>query len=114
MKVRRPSTMSSYKQSYVTTNMKYSFSVMVWGCFSGKKGRVSLFFLPTPRTTMNSQIHGCVERELFPWMELHGVTRFLQDGVLSLIYICMRNLVDSHNTIMIMIMSIFIAQYSSV
>jgi hypothetical protein len=80
MKVRRPSTMSRYKQKFVVTNVKHSPSVMVWGCFSGKKGRGSLFFLP-PKTTMNSQMYMSVLREkLFPWMEMHGVTRFLQDG----------------------------------
>ncbi len=48
MKVRRPSTMSRDKQKYVVTNVKHSPSVMVWGCFSGKKGRGSLFFRPPP------------------------------------------------------------------
>jgi hypothetical protein len=38
--------MSCYKQKYVVTNVKHSLSVMEWGCFSAKKGRGSLFFLP--------------------------------------------------------------------
>ena len=79
-RVRRPSLSNRYKQRYVVTCVKHSPSVMIWGCFSGKKGRGSLFFLP-PKTTMNSDMYIHVLREkLFPWMELHKVTRFLQDG----------------------------------
>ena len=53
---------------------------MVWGCFSGKGGRGSLYFLP-PKSTMNGDRYMEVLREkLFPWMELHKVDKFLQDG----------------------------------
>ncbi len=72
--------MSHYKQKYVVTNVKHSPSVMVWGCFSARKGRGSLFFLP-PKMMMNSFMYINVLREkLFPWMANHGVTMFLQDG----------------------------------
>ncbi len=72
--------MSRYKQKYVVTNVKYSPSVMVWGCFSARKGRGFLFFLP-PKMMMNSSMCISVLREkLFPWMATHGVTKFLHDG----------------------------------
>jgi hypothetical protein len=72
--------MSCYKHKFVVTNVKHFPSVMVWGCFSVRKGRGSLFFLP-PKMTMNSSMYMSVLREkLFPWMAIHGVTKFLQDG----------------------------------
>ena len=79
-RVRRPSLSNRYKQRYVVTSVKHSPSVMVWGCFSGKKGRGSIFFLP-PKTTMNSDMYISVLREkLFPFMATHRVSKFLQDG----------------------------------
>ena len=80
VKVRRPLMMSRYHQRYVNKTVKHSPSVMVWGCFSGKEGRGSLYFLP-PKTTMNSDRYMEVLKEkLFPWMQLHRVDKFLQDG----------------------------------
>jgi DDE superfamily endonuclease len=77
---RRPSQVDRYKQKYVVTSVKHSPSVMIWGCFSGKGGRGSIFFLPA-KTTMNSDAYISVLREkLFPFMTLHKVTKFLQDG----------------------------------
>ncbi len=40
--VRRPSTMSRYKQRFIISTVKHSPSVMVWGCFSGRNGKGSL------------------------------------------------------------------------
>jgi hypothetical protein len=78
--VRRSSTMSHYKQKFIATNVKHSPSVMVWGCFSARKGRGSLFFLP-PKMTMNSFMYMSMLREKpFPWMAIHGMSKFLQDG----------------------------------
>ncbi len=37
--------MSRNKQCYTVTSVKHSPSVMVWGCFSGQKGRGDLYFL---------------------------------------------------------------------
>lgn len=80
VKVRRPVTVSRYLQKYVNQTVKHSPSVMVWGCFSGKGGRGSLYFLP-PKATMNGDRYMEVLREkLFPWMEMHRVDKFLQDG----------------------------------
>ncbi len=53
---------------------------MVWGCFSEKKGRGSLFFSPPHKTTTYSQICMSVLGEkLLPCLTLHVVTKFLQD-----------------------------------
>ncbi len=50
---------------------------MIWGCFSGKGGRGSLYFLP-PKATMNGERYmGVLEEKLIPWMGFHGATKFL-------------------------------------
>jgi hypothetical protein len=45
-------------QRYTIRNVKHPASIMVWGCFSGKGGRGSLYFLP-PKVTMNSDSVHC-------------------------------------------------------
>ncbi len=44
-KVRRPSTVLRYKHRYTIPTVKHSARVMVYGCFSGSKGRGGLYFL---------------------------------------------------------------------
>jgi hypothetical protein len=56
MKVRRPSGLNHYKQRFTIATVKHSASVMVWGCFSGKKGRGGLYFLPKNQT-MNGECY---------------------------------------------------------
>jgi transposase len=77
-KVRRPSFSSRYKQKFTVVNVKHSVNVMVWACFSGQG---SIYFL-VPKTTMNSNRYmAMLDEKLFPFMQIHGATRFLQDGV---------------------------------
>ena len=52
-KVRRPSSVSWYLSKYTVKTVKHPASVMIWGCFSGRGGRGSLFFLPK-NETMNA------------------------------------------------------------
>ena len=60
--------------------VKHPPGVMVWGCFSGLKGRGGLYFLPKG-TTMNSDRYiDCLDNHLLPFMRRHGCKRFLQDG----------------------------------
>jgi septum formation topological specificity factor MinE len=78
--VRRPSGISRYKQKYTVKTVKHSESVMVWGCFSSTVGRGGLFFLPKNQM-MNSEVYmGVLKDHLFPFMDIHGSTFFLQDG----------------------------------
>ena len=44
--VRRPSGVSRYDSKYIIKTVKHPKSVMVWGVFSGDKGRGGLYFLP--------------------------------------------------------------------
>ena len=79
--MRRPSGVSRYLQRFTIKTVKHPASVMVWGCFSGNKGRGALYFLPQ-NTTMNSERYcrDVLEAKVFPWMEMHGCRYFLQDG----------------------------------
>ena len=44
--VRRPSGVSRYDTRYIIKTVKHPKSVMVWGDFSGDKGRGGLYFIP--------------------------------------------------------------------
>lgn len=78
--VRRPLAVSRYLSKYTRKTMKHPAAVMIWGCFSGRGGRGSLYFLPS-NTTMNSDRYLDVLKEkLIPWMNRQGVDKFLQDG----------------------------------
>ena len=79
-KVRRPSSVSRYLSKYTVKTVKHPASVMIWGCFSGRGGRGSLFFLPKNETMNADQYMGVLEDRLFPWMQMHRVSQFLQDG----------------------------------
>jgi transposase len=79
-KVRRPSTVSRYKQRYTITTVKHSPSVMVWGCFSGQKGRGGLYFLPKNCTMNGERYKEVLDDHLIPFMRLHKSKYFLQDG----------------------------------
>jgi hypothetical protein len=77
-KVRRPSFSSRYKQKFTVVNVKRSVKVIVWACFSGLGGQGSIFFL-MPKTTMDT--NWCMampDDKLFPFMEIHSATHFLQ------------------------------------
>src|SRR5215469_17260486 len=53
---------------------------MVWGCFSGAKGRGGLFFLPE-NTTMNGQRYlSVLEEHMLPFFSIHESTHFMHDG----------------------------------
>jgi hypothetical protein len=79
-KVQRPSTVSCYKQRYTVTTVKHSPSVMVWGCFSGQKGRGGLYFLPKNCTKNGERYKEVLDDHLIPFMRLHKSNYFLQGG----------------------------------
>jgi transposase len=78
--VRRNKAMSRYKHKVVLKTVKHSASVMVWGCFSGKRGRGGLYFLPKNCTMNGERYKKVLADHLLPFMRIHGTTVFLQDG----------------------------------
>jgi hypothetical protein len=78
--VRHNKAMNRYKHKVVLKTVMHSASVMVWGCFSGKRGRGGLYFLPK-NCAMNGERYKMVLADhLLPFMRIHGMTVFLQDG----------------------------------
>lgn len=81
--VRRPAGSNRFASKYCSSTVKHSASVMVWGCFSGLLGRGSIWFLPKGETMNSTNYLKCLEEKLIPFMEIHGTTKFLQDGAPS-------------------------------
>ncbi len=79
--MRRNKAMSRYKHKVVLKIVKHSTSVMVWGCFSGKRGRGGLYFLPKKCTMKGERYKKVLADHLLPFMRIHGTMVFLQDGV---------------------------------
>jgi hypothetical protein len=64
IKVKRPSRLNRYKQRLTIATVKHSASVMVWGRFSGKKGRGGLYFLPKNKTMDSDRYKSVLENHL--------------------------------------------------
>jgi len=79
-RVRRSKGANRYLSKFTVKTVKHPPSVMVWACFSGIRGRASLYFLPVGQTMNSARYMEVLETKLFPWMELHGCHTFLQDG----------------------------------
>ncbi len=71
--VRRAKTMDQYKSKFTISTIKHAARVMVWGCYSGKVGRVSLYFLPKNKTMNGERNKGVMEENLIPFMNFHRV-----------------------------------------
>ena len=77
--VRRPIG-ERYNPKFCSVTVKHSPSVMVWGAFSGVRGRAGIFFLP-PNVKMNGERYiGVLNEHLIGFMERHRCTHFLHDG----------------------------------
>jgi hypothetical protein len=79
-KVRRPSTVRRYKKRFTISTVRHSPSVMVWGCFSGRKGMGSLYFLPKGSTMNGEKYKHVIEKKLVPFMRIHGAKLSLQEA----------------------------------
>lgn len=81
--VRRPSDVSRYDPRYTIKTVKHPDSVMVWGCFSGAKGRGGLYFLPKNVTMKASNYIEVLREHLLDMWDIHGCEFFMQDGAPS-------------------------------
>ena len=72
--------MNRYDTKFCQKTIKYPAKVMVWGCFSGHKGRGTLAFLPKG-LTMNKWTYLKVLNYYLPLpMQTHRSTHFQQDN----------------------------------
>jgi hypothetical protein len=60
--------------------MKHPDSMMVWACFTRDVKSIGLYFLPKNVTMNGERYKEVLENHLLPFMEIHRVSHFLQDG----------------------------------
>ena len=78
--VRRPRVMSRHHPRYTQRTVKHPYTIMIWGAFSGGRGRAGLEYLPKG-VTMNAQRYrNILIKHLNKDMNLHGCNIFMHDG----------------------------------
>lgn len=78
--VRRPRDASRYDPKYTVKTVKHPDSVMVWGAFSGNKGRGGLFFLPKNVTMKSDNYIDVLRDHMVKFWEIHDCNFFMHDG----------------------------------
>ena len=78
--VRRPSGVSRYDSRYISKTVKHPKSIMVWGVFSGDKGRWGLYFLPTNVTMRGDSYLRVLDHHILPFRDIRRCNHFMQDG----------------------------------
>ena len=78
--VRRPSGVSRYDSRYIIKTVKHPKSVMVWGVFSGDKGKVALNFLPKNVTMRGDSYLRVLDHHMLPFRDIRRCNHFMQDG----------------------------------
>ena len=74
--VRRPSGVSRY----IIKTVKHPKSVMVWGVFSGDKGRGGLYFLPNNVTMRRDNYLRVLDHHMPLFSDIRRCNHFMQDG----------------------------------
>ena len=75
-----PSGVSRYDSSYIIKTVKHLKSVMVWGDFSGDKGRVGLYLFPKNVTMRSYSYLRVLDHYMLPFWDIHRCNHFMQDG----------------------------------
>ena len=78
--VRRPSGVSRYDSRYIIKTVKHPKSVMVYGAFSGDKGRWDLYFLSKNVTMRGNNYLRILDHHMLPFWDIHRCNHFMQDG----------------------------------
>ena len=81
--VRRPSGVSRYDSRYIIKTVKHPKSVMVWGAFSGDKGRGGLCFLPNNVTIRGDYYLRVLDHHMLPFWDIRRCNHFMQHGDLT-------------------------------
>jgi hypothetical protein len=77
--VRRSPSVDRFHPKYTQVTVKHSNSVMVWACFTGFKGRGSLYFLPNNTTMNGTRYIEVLQEKLLPVYHIHEAEYFMQD-----------------------------------
>lgn len=78
--VRRPGSVSRYDPRYTVKTVKHPDSVMLWGAFSGNKGRGWLYFLPKNATMKATNYITVLEEHLLNFWKIHQCDYFMHVG----------------------------------
>lgn len=78
--VRRPRGVSRFDPRYTVKTVKHPDSVMVWGAFSGGKGRAGLYFLPKNVTMKGGNYINVLNEHLLCFWSIHECNYFMHDG----------------------------------
>ena len=78
--VRTSLGVSRYDSRYIIKTVKHPKSVMVWGAFSGDKGRRGLYFLPKNVTMRGDNYLKILGHHMLPFWDIHRCNHFMQDG----------------------------------
>ena len=78
--VRRPRGVSRYDARFTVKTVKHPDSVMVWGSFSGSRGRGGLYFLPKNVTMKGSNYLEVLKEHMLPFWRIHESNHFMHDG----------------------------------
>ena len=78
--VRNPSGVSRYDSRYVIKTGKHPKSVIVWGDFSGYKGRGGLYFIPKKITMRGDSYIRVLDHHMLPFWVICRCNHSMQDG----------------------------------
>ena len=79
-RVRRPIGSDRCDPKYTQKTVKHPDGVMVWGCFSGHRGRGGLYFLPNNVTMNGVRYVDVLDSHLKNVYCIHECTHFMQDS----------------------------------
>ena len=78
--VRRSSGVSRYDSRYIVKTVKHPKSVMVWGDFSGDKGKGGLYFIAKNVTMRGDSYLRVLDHHMLPFWDIRQCNHFMQDG----------------------------------
>ena len=78
--VGRPSGVSRYDSRYIIKTVKHPKSVIVWGDFSGDKGRGGLYFSPKNITMRGGSYLRVLDHHMLPFWDIRRCNHFMLDG----------------------------------
>ena len=74
------SEVSRYDSRYIIKTGKHPKSVMVWGDFSGDKGRGGLYFFPKNVTMRGDSYLRVLDHHMLLFWDIRRCNHFMQDG----------------------------------
>ena len=78
--MRHPRSSDRFDPRYIVLTVKLPLSVMVWKCFSEKKGRGGLYFLPKNKK-MNAEVYlQVLEEHMLNFYDIHGSEVIIHDS----------------------------------